>query len=221
MPVTQRNAVNTGQRDSAGRTIYRGSQGGSFVLTATGKKRYITAARTNNRAPNARWATNANGTVATDPVSLNRIPVSRAVKVNRQVFDANTLREILRRNPRATNPLTRQPFPQHVYTTFGPEPPRQPPPPREARLVLAGAVAAGPFMLRGRYMHALEGLRIANEVGVLIDDDRPVWRAFRPSSNMEYTAELEKQADGRVKITLVRNGDVYGAAGYYDFSRRL
>lgn len=47
---------NTGQRNSAGRTIYQGGRGGTFVMTADGKKRYVkpkaSAARPAAPAPN-------------------------------------------------------------------------------------------------------------------------------------------------------------------------
>lgn len=65
------------------------------------------------------FARNDEGRHATDPVSLNRIPVSRAVKVGRQHYDSRTLQRLFKINPRATNPLTRQPFPQNVYAKYG------------------------------------------------------------------------------------------------------
>lgn len=63
------------------------------------------------------YATDANG-YATDPVSLDRIPRSRAVKVGPHTFNAKTLRALLAHNPRATNPLTRQSFPPAIYAKF-------------------------------------------------------------------------------------------------------
>ena len=62
---------------------------------------------------------------ATDPVSLNRIPAARAVKVGRHYYDSKTLRALFKVNPRATNPLTRQPFPAAVYQKYGPAPVRR------------------------------------------------------------------------------------------------
>jgi hypothetical protein len=66
------------------------------------------------------YARNANGQHATDPVSLNRIPASRAVKVGKHHYDSKTLRALFAKNQLATNPLTRQPFPQAVYKKYGP-----------------------------------------------------------------------------------------------------
>jgi hypothetical protein len=57
------------------------------------------------------------GNYAMDPVSLDRIPLARAVRVGRHVFDAKVLREILKRNTR--NPLTREPFPSNVIAMYG------------------------------------------------------------------------------------------------------
>lgn len=179
MSGRKRGAANTGARDSKGRIIYRGEQGGTFVLLESGKKRYLKAppsrstpstpsspstrqrlqaqrlarkitanavgrrasqvamgafaaraVRASKRANQPRgprgmrastglYAVNANGTEAVDPVSLNRIPRRRAVTIGRQTFDANTLRALLSRDPGAVNPLTRQPFPREVYTTYG------------------------------------------------------------------------------------------------------
>lgn len=156
-------ATNTGSRDSKGRVIYRGVQGGQYVLLASGKKKYVkaTPVRRPRAAPPvanisqalarnavaraatstvfaARAATvrprgmagsgrrqgpyivnkNQEGGLALNAVSLNRIPRGRAVKVGTQYFDSRTLRELLRRNPQATNPLTRAPFPEWVYAKY-------------------------------------------------------------------------------------------------------
>lgn len=73
------------------------------------------------------FARNANGAHAVDAVSLNRIPSARAVRVGRHWMDARSLRALLAANPRATNPLTRQPFPAHVLRAYGrPSPPSSP-----------------------------------------------------------------------------------------------
>lgn len=63
------------------------------------------------------FARNANGNYAIDPVSLERIPLRRAVRVGPHSFDSKVLREILKRNTR--NPLTREPFPRHVIDRYG------------------------------------------------------------------------------------------------------
>ena len=62
---------------------------------------------------------NANG-YATDPVSQDRIPTSRAVRVGRHYYDAKTLRALLKHNRSAVNPLTRQPFPSHILQKYRP-----------------------------------------------------------------------------------------------------
>lgn len=63
------------------------------------------------------FAINASGNFAIDPVSLERIPMARAVRVGPHVFNSRVLREILKRNTR--NPLTRQPFPRNVIERYG------------------------------------------------------------------------------------------------------
>ena len=54
----------------------------------------------------------------TDPLTLNRIPVKRAVRVGKQWFNSKSIRSMLARDPRATNPLTRQPFPVNVRERY-------------------------------------------------------------------------------------------------------
>lgn len=49
-----------------------------------------------------------------DPVSLEPIPRGRAVRVGKQWMDYRSVRQLLNRDPAATNPLTRQPFPESV-----------------------------------------------------------------------------------------------------------
>lgn len=49
-----------------------------------------------------------------DPVSLHPIPQTRAIKIGKHWWDANTIHNILHRNGDATNPLTRQPFSEQV-----------------------------------------------------------------------------------------------------------
>lgn len=67
------------------------------------------------------YARNANGAYATDPATLNRIPRRRAVKVGPHWFNANTLRELVRRDPRnPRNPLTRARLPADVVARFRP-----------------------------------------------------------------------------------------------------
>lgn len=58
-----------------------------------------------SRVPVAR---NANGTNAVDPVTLERIPARRAIKVGKAWFDIKTVSELIQRGQ--SNPLTRQPF---------------------------------------------------------------------------------------------------------------
>lgn len=72
------------------------------------------------------WLLEPNGTKAIDPVSLNHIPMDRAVRVGRQVFDSRTLRALLRRDPGAVNPLTREPFPEDVRRAYGDQSGRMP-----------------------------------------------------------------------------------------------
>ena len=74
--------------------------------------------RSNLRNLYALNATEANG-YAKDPVLLNRIPKTRAVKVGMQTFDARTLRKLFRLNPNATHPVTRQPFPPNIRAKYG------------------------------------------------------------------------------------------------------
>lgn len=57
---------------------------------------------------------------ALNALTLNRIPRRRAVKVGQQYWDSKSLRDLLARDERAPNPLTRAPFPQWVYDTYGP-----------------------------------------------------------------------------------------------------
>ena len=52
-------------------------------------------------------------------VSLAPVPTRRAVKIGRQYWDSKTLRGLLRSNPGATNPLTRQPLPPRVLKKYG------------------------------------------------------------------------------------------------------
>lgn len=68
-----------------------------------------------------------NGQKTVDPVSLDRIPVRRAVKIGKQHWNSKTLRGLLKHNPAATNPLTRQPLPPHVVEKYGPKPKVTPP----------------------------------------------------------------------------------------------
>lgn len=86
------------------------------------------------------------GGYALNAVSLERIPRRRAVKVGAQYFDSRTLRNLLKRDARATNPLTRQPFPSAVYKKYAPLPGSGPAPtlpPRMTRLQRRAWHAAG------------------------------------------------------------------------------
>lgn len=65
------------------------------------------------------YVRNADGRYAIDPVTLNRIPRRRAVRVDRHVFDSASLRGLLQHTPDATNPLTRRPFPRHIIARYG------------------------------------------------------------------------------------------------------
>ncbi len=86
------------------------------------------------------YARNAtNGSYAVDPVSLDRIPVRRVVRVGKQAFNSKTVRALLERDPAATNPLTRQPFPDHVYRRYGKRQPQYSPDKTEAMAVLWAA----------------------------------------------------------------------------------
>lgn len=67
------------------------------------------------------YARNSNGTRAIDPMSLNHVRKPHAVKVDPHVFDARQLRKLFAHNPRATNPLTRKPFPETVRTKYSPK----------------------------------------------------------------------------------------------------
>lgn len=71
---------------------------------------------------------NADGTHATDPVTLNRIPVKRAVRIGKHYFNSKSLGDQLQH--RTTNPLTRQPFPSSVIRKYKKKPPSPPSPPR-------------------------------------------------------------------------------------------
>lgn len=64
------------------------------------------------------FALNRDGGVAIDPVTLNRIPARRAMRMEggRQVFDRRTVAELVRRG--GTNPLTRQPFDAATVARF-------------------------------------------------------------------------------------------------------
>ena len=71
-----------------------------------------------------------------DPVTVNRIPVKRAVRVGKQWFNSRGLRSLLAHNPRATNPLTREPLPSAVHALYGPKtrkPQARGPAPRRVR----------------------------------------------------------------------------------------
>lgn len=57
----------------------------------------------------ALFVTNANGTYASDPVSLDRIPTTRALKIGKHWFDAKTIAKLFNM-PAPRNPLTRQPL---------------------------------------------------------------------------------------------------------------
>lgn len=57
-----------------------------------------------------------------DPVSLDRIPARRAVLIGKQQWNSKTIRELLKRDSAATNPLTRQPFPAEIYEKYGKSP---------------------------------------------------------------------------------------------------
>lgn len=56
-----------------------------------------------------------------DPVTLNRIPAGRALRVGKQYWNSTTIRKLLERDSQATNPLTRQPFPADVYAKYAPK----------------------------------------------------------------------------------------------------
>lgn len=55
-----------------------------------------------------------------DPVTMNKIPKKRAIRVGRHWFDAKTLRRVVQTNP--INPLTREPLPNVVQRKFGRQP---------------------------------------------------------------------------------------------------
>ena len=55
----------------------------------------------------------------TNAVSLDPVPTRRAVKVGKHYWNSKTLRALLARNPKATNPLTRQPLPRGVVGKYG------------------------------------------------------------------------------------------------------
>jgi hypothetical protein len=61
----------------------------------------------------------SNGQYAIDALSLNRVPRARAVRIGMQNWNSKSLSGLLNRNPRAPNPLTRQPFPETVYRRYG------------------------------------------------------------------------------------------------------
>lgn len=65
------------------------------------------------------YAKNTNGSFSVDPMSLDRIPVRRVVRVGKHAFNSKSVRSLLEHNPSATNPLTRQPFPDDVYRRYG------------------------------------------------------------------------------------------------------
>lgn len=54
-----------------------------------------------------------------DPVTQRSIPIRRAVRINKQWFNSKGLSNLLRHNPAATNPLTRQPLPAKVRARYG------------------------------------------------------------------------------------------------------
>jgi hypothetical protein len=105
------------------------------------------------------YVRNAQGNHATDPVSLNRIPVSRAVKVGRQHYDSKTLRTLFQQKARATNPLTRQPFPEAVYKKYGP-----PQEPRDSRVWSAALRLVERLVqviMRQPWLHYISGSNIS------------------------------------------------------------
>jgi hypothetical protein len=53
-------------------------------------------------------------------VSLDPVPVRRAVRVGQQYWDGKTIRTLLARDPDALNPLTREQFPPRVKRRYGP-----------------------------------------------------------------------------------------------------
>lgn len=67
------------------------------------------------------YARNSNGNRAMDPISWQNIPKPHAVKVGRRVYDARSLRQLFAHNPRATNPYTREPFPEEVMKKYSPQ----------------------------------------------------------------------------------------------------
>jgi hypothetical protein len=72
------------------------------------------------RAPAPRGMGRATGLFSTEnnAVSMAPIPMKRAVKVNKQWWNAKTLRTLLKHNPRASNPLTRQPLPAKIIKKY-------------------------------------------------------------------------------------------------------
>lgn len=114
-PLAQRVAMD------AARTVLARQAFGAAALLAARPTRFA-GPKGLGGAP-ALYARNANGQVSEDPVSLQRIPAHRAVKIGKKYFNSRSLRELLRRNPDATNPLTRQPLPEAIKQRFGPRSP--------------------------------------------------------------------------------------------------
>ena len=173
------------------------------------------------------YAKNANGTYSTDPVSLNRIPVSRAVRVNRQVFDSKTLRALLQRDPGATNPLTRQPFPRHVYDRFArgargaagaqmlaatttwtangydasPIDAEAVALDDDARRVLNAAVATARARVQSLYWQSREKRTVMRRYGAIIDDDGQQWLVVHPGRVYMATVTLVRPDVARVALS--------------------
>lgn len=67
------------------------------------------------------YVINTTGRPVRDPISLEPIPVSRAVRVGRHYFDDVSLRQFFLHTNNPRNPLTREPFPPEVLARYGKE----------------------------------------------------------------------------------------------------
>lgn len=173
------------------------------------------------RAIPDRYAKNANGYV-TDPVSLMRIPRARAVKVGRQTYNSDTLRQLFARNARAPNPLTREPFPDEVYAKYGP-PPAAPAAPLDAVAQklwdAADAAASTLVMYRADRLHDTEEIQDIRET-----TDPAVSVQYRASQRLlqlrlqGYMAYVswsgERGGDGNVQATLMEGRRLLKAKHY-------
>lgn len=94
----------------------------AFAATAleSSRRKQVKGLGGARRLPGTAYVLNADGKPVDDPITMDPIPLRRAVKVGRHWHNAESLRKLFRHTPDARHPLTREPFPDHIRQRYGP-----------------------------------------------------------------------------------------------------